>query len=85
MITADTITDEQIRELREQAARWLDQNPASAIGDRIRLDDWSAQHSTFTSAQIALGEKRPRRGSTKRAARARCAEILNARQNGGRP
>ncbi len=67
MLTADTITDEQIRELRESVG------DAALAGDRILRYD----------CKIALGELRsgPTGSSDAeiRACRARCAEILNAR------
>lgn len=57
MITADTITDEQIRELREDTRN---------TGEIVMNCD------------IALGVHTPWRPA-KEAARARCAEIINAR------
>ncbi len=59
MITADTITDEQIRELRGSEYQ------AYMSGDRSRWD-------IVNLCRIALTEREP-------TARARCAEILNAR------
>lgn len=62
-LTADTITDEQIRSLRDM--------PASTIrkqrGHRLVL------------VAVALGERRARRGESRAMARARCAELFNAR------
>jgi len=55
MLTADTITDEQIRALRYDG------------GTRGEV-----------MAELALG-LRKRRGISRQVARARCAEILNAR------
>lgn len=67
MITADNITDKQIRELRALAfARF--QRGADTATDRetFKLTDWALE-----------------RGHVQRyAARARCAEILNARAKG---
>lgn len=76
MITADTLTDEQIAELRAgviaemQAGGWP---PLQGYDSYARL--------TYAQRQcdVALGEKRARKGSSKKDARARCAEILNAR------
>jgi len=60
VITADTITDEQIRELLEECRR----------SDNWGSDAyWDAEDALW----IPVGD--PRRGT----ARARCAEILNAR------
>lgn len=67
MLTADTITDVQIRDLR------LDRN--LSIKDRltcaIALDEWGRGLAVVVSDDV-------------RKARARCAEILNARLAGGR-
>jgi hypothetical protein len=57
MLTADTITDDQIRELWEYCIR-------------------TGRHLMLETASTALTSKRK---SAKREARARCAEILNAR------
>lgn len=68
-LTADTITDEQIREL--QRVPWLPGDPDMspiAMHFRIGGDDYAAD---------ALNPNVPR--ETRRFARARCAEILNAR------
>ncbi len=68
MLTADTITDEQIRELRNTA--W-DQCDTS-----IEAQDVAA------SCSVALSKPRDPTSplaSGRAAARARCAEILNAR------
>lgn len=74
MITADTITDEQIRELRKVAAKERS-DPDHPNFDR--------SHGLFGAGPVipacwdALnGRLHPR---TRLAARARCAEILNAR------
>ncbi len=73
MITADTITDEQIRELRMSLAREID---AFSPGSCMRLAVWT----DFDATTRALGRDLRRKGSgAKREARARCAEILNAR------
>jgi len=58
MLTADTITDDQLRELRRVL-------PFHGL--------------TYTTISVALGERRPFPSQSKLAARARCAEILNAR------
>jgi len=69
MLTADTITDEQIRELRD-----------ALLADDIR----SIQGGEYRECQIALGLwsvslNQPASKPRVLAARARCAEILNAR------
>ena len=76
MITACPITDQQIRELRQQSATWLDDNGAREGTDYAEY----FQH-TFTLIQcdVALGRRRARKGSSRAKARVRCAEILNAR------
>lgn len=66
-ITADTITDEQIRELRDLS---------DSDDTMIRFNDQDV--SIAYLAQRALTSK----GLARRAARARCAEILNARADG---
>lgn len=65
-LTADTITDEQIRELRE----WIVENPSVVIRgvresrrEAVLLCDWA-----LTPGHVQ-----------RHAARASCAEILNAR------
>jgi len=83
MLTADNITDEQIRELRLDLARVLD---ASETRSSSR-GDWDAAYADFNACDVALAPpasavaKRYRVSrKDRRAARARCAEILNARQ-----
>ena len=61
-LTADTITDRQIRELRNMPANTI----RKQRGARLVL------------VAIALGERRARRGESRAMARARCAELLNA-------
>jgi len=58
MLTADTITDDQLRELRLM-------RPFHGL--------------TYTTISVALGERRPFPSQSKVTARARCAEIHNAR------
>jgi hypothetical protein len=71
-LTADTITDEQIRELMTES-RHLIKTDTGEAGTRAVL--------TFGVCQLALGLRRNRHGKNQRAvARARCAEILNARR-----
>lgn len=62
-VTAETITDDQIRELREQ----------SYLRDHENVDP--NDDLTYVYCRIALGTMRGNRAK----ARARCAEILNAR------
>lgn len=75
MITADTITNDQIHELR-----------VAVRAERNALDYRTAGYSEFVKldgiehqCRVALGEKRASRGFSRAQARARCAEILNAR------
>lgn len=76
-VTADTITDAQVRELRDTARE--------AIEGRLKRDEtWTYDRrvkwiSVEYHARVALGERRARRGGSRAMARARCAEILNAR------
>jgi len=65
-ITADTITDEQILDIRAQAAR---NHAAYGL-------DTSLEVVRICDRAIAHWGSQPRRAE----ARARCAEILNARQ-----
>ncbi len=66
MITAETITDEQIRELRSNAWEWFDTTAESNVA--------------ATECSLALAKMRDPMGrATVAAARARCAEILSAR------
>ena len=66
MITADTITDEQIREL-------LDMPEASLYADHDIYPDARELRQECIRALYSAD------ASVKRKARARCAEILNAR------
>lgn len=74
-LTADTITDEQIRELRcaiRVTRKTL--NIQTIPYDRfLRLDYEEHQ------CRVALDERRANRGFTRIGARVRCAEILNER------
>ena len=82
MITADNITDEQIRELRDAACECRP-HPLSADGHAAQHDCDVETHELCNVALFdlhSLGADQRRR-----AARARCAEILAARQNGGKP
>jgi hypothetical protein len=66
-LTADTITDDQISELRD-------------------LDDSNDIMITFNNREMSIAYLAERaltvKGLARRAARARCAEILNARAEG---
>lgn len=75
MVTADSITDEQIHGLRLDLARALNDE-----GD-LPYSVWKPLLDDFTACEAALGRirKRFQRPGMKAAARARCAEILNAR------
>jgi hypothetical protein len=75
-ITADTITDEQIRELRT----WAKGAPRSGVIETMR-----ERLGLIETCAIALGEtKIQARDDVREFARARCAEILNARKAGSR-
>ncbi len=64
-ITASNITDEQIRELRNDAWKWF---------------DTAESNIAVTECSLALAKMRDPVGrATVAAARARCAAILNAR------
>jgi hypothetical protein len=69
VITADTITDEQIRELRERSVRLYLGNGDHSQWDVINL------------CRVALTDNR---STPHTDARARCAEILNARSKESR-
>jgi hypothetical protein len=83
VITADTITDEQIRQLRDELVAEIAGSRAPLEAWTMPLDkalceaDWALSHGWgFVSDDDACAAIRDRR----RAARARCAEILNARK-----
>lgn len=78
-LAADTITDEQIRELRQASATWIDENGSC---EGISYDEYHAHAVVVRCCDVALGKRRSRRIGGKRAGRARCAEILNARAEG---
>jgi len=73
VITAENITDEQILELSRSAMRMLDDHSLTHLNDepylRIRALCMAALRITYTARQCDERAK----------ARARCAEILNAR------
>lgn len=86
-VTADTITDAQITEMRIQIAREMDTaltrsrlGQAMAIG-ADGLPSWEDLHADFKVLDAALGRVRNGRRvkGYKRTARARAAEIYNAR------
>ena len=68
-VTAENITDEQIRELLEEYTRIANE-----------------AHGKLTNCHVALGvyEWLDKDGNLARDARARCAEILEARRKEGR-
>jgi hypothetical protein len=81
MITADTITDDQIRALRDdlvsEIAR-LASTPEAwtmPLDKALRETDWALSGGTGSIDGVARDALQDRR----RAARARCAEILDAR------
>ena len=75
MLTADTITNAQIHELRLaiRAERHALNMRTTTYDQFVKLD-----HSEH-QCRVALGEKRASRGFTRAQARERCAEILNER------
>lgn len=86
MITADTITDEQIRELRKEQLRtwraWMSRPVCE--NDQPQPFDPSDLDASFISLRDDKPGGRPGlfcgRYVTRAEARARCAEILNARK-----
>jgi hypothetical protein len=81
MITADTITDAQIRQLRDELVAEIARLASTPEAWSMPLDkavceaDWALSHGWgFVSNDDACAAIRDRR----RAARARCAEIINA-------
>ncbi len=82
MITADTITDEQIRKLRDELVSEIAQLASTPeawtmpLDKAIREADWALSHGWGFVVDAACDDLADRR----RAARTRCAEILNARK-----
>lgn len=77
VLTADTITDEQIRELKVEAREWIRAHgPTMASWNRA---EYFKRTALIYSARVSLAELRAKRGDSRAKARARCAEILNAR------
>jgi hypothetical protein len=74
MLTADTITDEQIRELHAWGLAHCKANGAYA-----QYAEYVKGSSAMYQADVALGNRRARKGWSRARARARCAEILNTR------
>lgn len=70
------VTVDQLRELRDVEHQWITNHPGAMTTNYAEY----VQHTyAFRQAQVALGEQRARRGSSKADARARCAEILKNR------
>ena len=97
MITADTITDEQIREVLRTAEaecripriQYISIDAPACVGDLIaanwalgNFEDWYYDDTGYFHR---VGGKYADRAKCERNGRARCAEILNARQDGGKP
>lgn len=87
VVTADTITDEQIRDLELSIARAM--VGVEQLGDLVKPGEWLRLHADLKTCETALAppahtvSKRFRVSRKDRmAARARCAEILNARAIG---
>ena len=82
MITADTITDEQIRALREELVSEIAHLASTPEAWTMPLDkalqeaDWALSRGWGFVTDAACDDLQDRR----RVARARCAEILNARK-----
>ena len=72
-LTADTITDEQIRELKERAVAVRDDETYDICNRALRPLDRDAAR-VYGDRYVVNARK----------ARARCAEILNARQDGAK-
>jgi len=85
VITADTITDEQIRELRAHVKR----DPWSTDGDPdfiVRLCDRALRTTApgvYVTADAQVKADADFMARRRPTSRARCAEILNKRANAG--
>lgn len=91
-VTAETITDEQIREMLLALAQEMEAQvevlprsrvaQAQAIGAQVRV--WEDAYAEFQACNAALGRVRNsrREKGAKKAARARCADAWNARTGG---
>jgi hypothetical protein len=79
MLTADTITDEQIRELRDNAAKTSGAERISNPNAMIIRDSCWALGDSCWFAGIDCRIPHGLEAVYGRDARARCAEILNAR------
>lgn len=75
-VDAETITDEQIRELLTEAYIKRDAALHSDPVDPSALVEWGP---VVAACETALGRRRSKAKGGKARARARCAEILNAR------
>ena len=76
MITAENITDEQIRELLTEADAKRDKALHSDPVDTDALVEWGP---IIAACETALGRRRSNAKGGKARARARCAAILNER------
>lgn len=72
-VTADTITDEQIRELKHAIVTEMDTLGAVA---------WRVAAESQNDCRVALGQAASRSKGGKRRARERCAAAWNARHGG---
>jgi hypothetical protein len=85
MIAADTITDEQTRELKREAeiGRMKKLAELTRVQDQLALlqkhEELRALRKQFDAADDALDEDGMHGDAIKFDGRARCAEILNAR------
>lgn len=80
------ITDDQIRELKAEAREWIAYGRLTVCmrAHGPTMASWCRREyfqrtAIIYSARVALAEMRARRGDSRAKARARCAEILNAR------
>lgn len=71
---ADTVTDDQIRALRQREAQWLHSIHLNPKG--TNYDEYQEHSMAHYHACVALGIRRARRGGSRAKSRARCAEIL---------
>lgn len=70
MVTADTITDEQIRQLRDSVSRER---------DTVSGDTWKRLTFLLVDCDIAIGYRAPAQASSVKFAKKQCAAAWNAR------
>ena len=76
-LTGETITDEQIRELQQSVAGYA--FPASGMSHTVHAETWDACHDALSPVPMSTDQDAELFLGIRERARARCAELINAR------